>query len=81
MAIGEYIYICFNNVCLYKNSDVSCVGMTLYGLHQIGGILQEESVANAIFGPSAALLFGTICSAVDPVAVSMFADAYNPLWF
>ncbi len=46
--------------------------MTLYGLYNVGAILQEESLANVIFQPPVALLFGTICSAVDPVAVSIY---------
>ncbi len=44
--------------------------MTLFGLRQAGALLTEPSVQTAIFDLPVALLFGTICSAVDPVAVS-----------
>ena len=43
------------------------LGFTLYGLFQAGMLLGG---LNVNFTISSALLFGTICAAVDPVAVS-----------
>ena len=36
----------------------------------MGALLTGPDLQGVEFGPPAALLFGTICSAVDPVAVS-----------
>ena len=48
-----------------------CTGLCLYGLFEAGLLLTgTESVAGVNFTLSSALLFGTICAAVDPVAVS-----------
>ncbi len=44
--------------------------MTLFGLYEANLLLTEPSLQNSIFNIPVALLFGTICSAVDPVAVS-----------
>lgn len=46
-------------------------GLTLYGLKNAGVVLTGPGLEEAIFSVSSALLFGTICSAVDPVAVSV----------
>ena len=45
-------------------------GLTLFGLRG-GGVLLTGSAQNVKFTESSALLFGTICAAVDPVAVSL----------
>jgi hypothetical protein len=45
-------------------------GLTLFGLRNVGGVLTGPN-SQVEFSESAALLFGTICAAVDPVAVSI----------
>lgn len=45
------------------------VGLTVYGLRGIN-VLLTGAAQSVNFTVSAALLFGTICAAVDPVAVS-----------
>lgn len=45
-------------------------GLTLFGLRNVGGVLTGPN-SQVEFSVSAALLFGTICAAVDPVAVSL----------
>ena len=47
---------------------VVCVGACLFGLFHAGALLAGTDVDFTI---SSALLFGTICAAVDPVAVSL----------
>ena len=44
-------------------------GVTLFALFQSGGILTADNLSDAKFTISSAFLFGTICAAVDPVAV------------
>lgn len=46
------------------------LGLTLFGLNEVGVVLAGSN-KDVNFTISAALLFGTICAAVDPVAVSM----------
>ena len=45
-------------------------GLTLFGLRNAGAVLTGPN-SQVEFSESAALLFGTICAAVDPVAVSI----------
>ena len=45
-------------------------GLTLLGLSNVGVVLTGPN-SQVQFTESAALLFGTICAAVDPVAVSI----------
>ncbi|XP_064395116.1 sodium/hydrogen exchanger 2-like isoform X2 [Halichondria panicea] len=53
------------------------IGMTLFGLYEANLLLTEPSLQNSIFNIPVALLFGTICSAVDPVAVlAVFDDIH-----
>ena len=49
------------------NERLICVGVCLFGLFHAGALLTGSDVDFTI---SSALLFGTICAAVDPVAVS-----------
>ena len=49
-------------------------GLTLFGLKNVGVVLTGSN-SQVEFSESAALLFGTICAAVDPVAVSILCIA------
>ena len=52
---------------------VFCPGLCLYGLFKADLLLTgTDSVAGVNFTISSALLFGTICAAVDPVAVCSY---------
>ena len=61
-------------VCISGQLYVSVItlpsGMTLFALHRGGAVLTGENLQGVDFTISSALLFGTICAAVDPVAVS-----------
>ena len=59
-----------NQQILFAYINLLILGLTLFGLRQVGVLLTgSNDIVN--FTVSSALLFGTICSAVDPVAVSM----------
>lgn len=57
--------------CMHGSYAPDCIypGMTLYGLSGVAVLTGPNSQVE--FTVSSALLFGTICAAVDPVAVSM----------
>ena len=50
------------------------VGLCLFGLFH-AGIVLTGSASDVNFTLSSALLFGTICAAVDPVAVGVWEDS------